>query len=78
MADALAILGASIDAHDDRQVTLCEALDRVLHKGAVVRGEITISVADVDLVYLGFHVLLASVETARNYVQATEVPRGNV
>lgn len=55
--------------HDrDEHVSLCEALDRLLHKGAVLKGEITISVANVDLVYLGFHVLLASVETARELV----------
>ena len=48
----------------DDPVTLCEALDRVLHKGVVARGEITISVANIDLVYLGFNVLLSSVQTA--------------
>ncbi|MBI3265211.1 MAG: gas vesicle protein, partial [Acidobacteria bacterium] len=30
------------------RVSLCEALDRVLNKGAVVVGELTISVADID------------------------------
>ena len=47
------------------QVSLCEALDRVLNKGAVVVGEITISVADIDLIYLGLQVVLSSIETAR-------------
>jgi hypothetical protein len=46
-------------------VTLCEALDRILNKGAVIVGEITISVADIDLIYLGLQVVLSSVETAR-------------
>jgi len=49
--------------------TLSEALDRLLTKGAVLKGEITISIANVDLVYLGFHVLLASVDTARTMMQ---------
>lgn len=40
-----------------------EVLDRVLDKGVVVSGDIVISVADVDLVYLGLKVLLSSVET---------------
>lgn len=48
----------------ERHITLCEVLDRVLHKGAVIHGEITISVADVELVYLGLRVILTSVETA--------------
>ena len=47
------------------QVSLCEALDRVLNKGAVVVGEMTISVADIDLIYLGLQVVLTSIETGR-------------
>jgi TRC40/GET3/ArsA family transport-energizing ATPase len=47
------------------RVSLCEALDRVLNKGAVVSGEVTIAVAGVELVYLGFELVLTSVETAR-------------
>ena len=47
------------------QVSLCEALDRVLNKGAVVDGEVTISVAVIDLIYLGLQVVLTSIETAR-------------
>jgi hypothetical protein len=46
-------------------VSLCEALDRVLNKGAVIAGELTISVANVDLIYLGLQVVLASVDTIR-------------
>ena len=50
---------------DGERVSLCEALDRVLNKGAVVVGEVTISVADIDLIYLGLQVVLTSIETAR-------------
>ena len=46
-------------------MSLCEALDRVLNKGVVVVGDVTISVADIDLVYLGLQVILTSIETAR-------------
>ncbi len=46
--------------------TLCDVLDRVLTKGVVVDGEITIAVADIDLVYLGLRLMLTSIETARN------------
>lgn len=63
-------------SHDPNEhLGLCEALDRLLHKGAVLKGEITISVANIDLVYLGFHMLLASVETARGF--AADAARGN-
>ena len=47
-----------------QQVSLCEVLDRVLNKGAVLVGEATISVADIDLIYLGLQVVLTSMETA--------------
>ena len=46
-----------------QDVTLLEILDRVLTKGVVISGDIVISVADVDLIYLGLRVLLSSVET---------------
>jgi hypothetical protein len=52
----------------ERPVSLSEVLDRVLNKGAVVTGEIVISVAGVDLVYLGLNVVLTSVSTAREGV----------
>ena len=48
-----------------QSISLCEALDRVLHKGVAVRGDIVLSVADVDLVYLGLQLLLCSTDTAR-------------
>jgi len=46
-----------------KDVTLLEILDRVLDKGVVISGDIVISVADVDLIYVGLKVLLSSVET---------------
>ena len=46
-----------------RDVTLLELVDRVLNKGVVLTGDITLSVADVDLVYVGLRVLLTSVAT---------------
>ena len=45
-----------------QQVTLLELLDRLLDKGVVVKGEILLSVADVDLVYLNLGLLLSSVK----------------
>ena len=48
---------------EQRDITLLEILDRVLEKGVVISGDVVISVADVDLVYLGLKALLTSVET---------------
>ncbi|MBM3474239.1 MAG: gas vesicle protein [Armatimonadetes bacterium] len=47
-----------------REVSLLEVLDRAINKGVVLWGDITLSVADVDLIYLGLKLLLSSVETA--------------
>jgi hypothetical protein len=55
----------SASLRDNNDLSLCEALDRILYKGAVLFGEVMISVADIDLVYLGLQVILASMETAR-------------
>jgi hypothetical protein len=59
---------------DTDHVSLCEALDRVLTKGAVVFGEVTISVADIDLIYLGLQLLVSSVETARQSLSPSGRP----
>ena len=50
---------------ESQKISLCEVLDRVLNKGVVVDGEATISVAGVDLIYLGLKLVLTSIETAR-------------
>lgn len=49
---------------EDR-LRLVELLDRVLDKGVVLRGDVTISVAGIDLLYLELNLLLSSVETLR-------------
>jgi hypothetical protein len=46
-----------------KDITILELLDRVLNKGVILTGDIVISVADVDLVYLGLKLMLSSVET---------------
>ncbi|GBF32445.1 gas vesicle protein [Desulfocucumis palustris] len=46
----------------EKDVTLLELLDLILDKGVVISGDIIISVADVDLVYLGLRVVLASLD----------------
>jgi hypothetical protein len=52
-----------------QQVTLIELVDRVLNKGVTLTGDITLSVAGVDLVYVGLRVLLASVSTLERIEQ---------
>ncbi len=65
--------GTWLDAAES--ISLCEALDRVLHKGVMVRGDIVLSVAGVDLVYLGLQLILSSTETARRAGILVPTPR---
>ncbi len=64
---ATALTGPTLDDH--ARVCLCEVLDRVLNKGVVVAGDLTISVADIDLIYLGLELVLTSVEAARQSIR---------
>ena len=47
----------------ERPISLADVLDRVLTKGTVVVGELVISVAGVELVYVGLNLVVSSVET---------------
>lgn len=48
-----------------REVSLVEVLDRALGAGVVITGDITLSLADVDLVYLSLRLVVGSVPTLR-------------
>jgi hypothetical protein len=56
----------------DGEVSLLEILDHVLNSGVVIHGSLVISLAGVDLVYLGLNVVLTSIETAIRNTQAEE------
>jgi hypothetical protein len=49
--------------NQSKDITIVEILDRVLNKGVVITGDIVISVAEIDLVYVGLKLLVTSVET---------------
>jgi len=51
-------------AAEAKDVTMLELLDRILDRGVILAGDLTISVADVDLIFLGLKIMLASVERA--------------
>ncbi len=53
-----------------REVTLLELVDRLLDRGVVLSGDITISVADVDLIELGLRLALASTERVQRLGRA--------
>jgi len=56
---------ADFSIEETEHISLCETLDRILNKGAVIYGEVAISVANVDLIYIALQVIVGSVETVR-------------
>jgi len=56
---------ASLSAPTSDELSLLELADRLLNRGVVLTGEATISVAGVDLIYLGLNVVLTAVENLR-------------
>jgi hypothetical protein len=48
----------------ERDVALIDLLDRLIGGGVVLGGDITLSIADVDLVYVGLRAIITSVATA--------------
>ncbi len=47
-----------------REIALIDLVDRLLDRGVVLAGDITLAVADVDLVYVGLRALISSVAAA--------------
>lgn len=58
------LLYIKIMISENDNVTLVDALDKVLEKGAIISGDIMIKVADIDLVYLGLRLILTSISKA--------------
>ena len=50
---------------EHERLALVELVNRVLDKGVVVTGEVTISIGGVDLLFLGLQIILSSVETLK-------------
>ena len=54
-------------------VALLETLDHLLNRGLVIAGEITISVANIDLIFIGLNVMVSSVETAQEVLRKRQM-----
>jgi len=66
------IVFTSTDPGDE--TSLLDILDHVLNAGVIIRGNIVISLAGVDLVFVGLDVILTSVETALRQMQSAALP----
>lgn len=64
---------------DHAPLELADLINRVLDKGAVIAGSVTISVADIDLIQLDLTIVLTAIETVRSAERREhemEAPRG--
>ncbi len=50
-----------------RDLSLVDLLDRILEKGVVINGDITVSVGSVELLSVKVNLVIASLETAKRY-----------
>jgi hypothetical protein len=55
------------DEIDTEQLVLGDLLNHVLDKGVVISGQVTVSVADIDLLVLDLRLLLTSIETSMRH-----------
>ncbi|MFV8131718.1 gas vesicle protein [Streptomyces syringium] len=51
----------SLAPHGQREVSLVDLLDRLLAGGVVLTGELTLRIADVDLVRIDLNALISSI-----------------
>ena len=70
-------LGAELDLWESslasgEGTSLVDLINRVLDKGVVITGNVTISVAGVDLVYLGLSAILTSISAVRRRIEADD------
>lgn len=59
------------DITRNRQASLVEVLDRIIDTGVVIQGDATISLADVNLIYLGLKLVLCSSDRLGNPMMTT-------
>ena len=57
------------------ETSLLDILDHVLNAGVIIRGNLVISLAGVELIYVGLDVILTSVETALRQMNVQNVPK---
>ena len=68
----------TITLDGENETSLLDILDHVLNSGVIIHGSIVISLAGVDLVYVGLNVILTSVETALRNLDAAPAPKAGL
>jgi hypothetical protein len=59
---------------DDADVSLLDVIDHVLNQGIVLSGELTLGVADIDLIYVRLLALVCSADRIFSTAPAPGVP----
>ncbi len=52
-------------SENEKEMTLLDLLDRLLDKGILIHGDLMISIANIDLIYVGLRLAISSVDTIR-------------
>ena len=68
---------ATLVLDESDEASLLDILDHVLNSGVVIHGSLVISLAGVDLVYVGLNIILTSVETALRNLNPPAKPPGH-
>lgn len=74
MSDSPQIVQLGSGDAGGEEISLLDILDNVLNSGVVIQGSLVISLAGVDLIYVGLNVVLTSVETALKHLPPGRVP----
>ncbi|MGW5322398.1 gas vesicle protein [Rhodococcus pyridinivorans] len=61
---------------EERRIALIDLLDRVLSGGVVITGDITLSIAEIDLVRISLRALISSISNLSLPGVDVPVPRG--
>jgi hypothetical protein len=72
LARSGAVSGLTLESDEEEPLVLSDLLNRVLDKGVVISGEVTIAVAGVDLVRLDLRLLLVAVERLARGAKTTD------
>lgn len=68
--------GDDLEIYEEDQLVLSDLINRVLDKGVVISANITISIADIDLIQLDLRLLISSFATlmARTGTTRADLP----
>jgi gas vesicle structural protein len=72
---AVAVDTVPHESDDGEQLVLSDLINRVLDKGVVISGHVTISIAEIDLIALDLRVLISSIQTAIARSDAADAER---